>query len=167
MGRGRPLPELKLAAEENNRLVEWTRRHKTSQALAVRAGIVLSCAQGTPNMEVASHLRVSKQMVGKWRFDLAARQPLDKSLGVITLVSTDADLAVGLDAIHHLTGGVALRGAGGLRRAPVHGQAMPVVHQRSHTAHRCADGGRGARDQRRFACELHSASMRQISKALL
>lgn len=67
MGRGRPLPELKLTVEESNRLVEWTRRHKTSQALAVRARIVLSCAQGMPNMEVASHLRVSKQMVGKWR----------------------------------------------------------------------------------------------------
>ncbi|ANX04017.1 IS630 family transposase [Immundisolibacter cernigliae] len=67
MGRGRPLPELTLTAEESNRLVEWARRHKTSQALAVRARIVLSCAQGMPNLEVASHLRVSKQMVGKWR----------------------------------------------------------------------------------------------------
>lgn len=67
MALGRSLPELKLTAEENDRLVEWTRRHKTSQALAMRARIVLSCAQGTPNKEVASRLRVSKQMVGKWR----------------------------------------------------------------------------------------------------
>jgi transposase len=67
MGRGRSLPELKLTAEENNRLVEWTRRHKTSQALAVRARIVLACAQGTPNKDVAGRLRLSKQMVGKWR----------------------------------------------------------------------------------------------------
>ena len=67
MGRGRPLPELKLTTEENNRLMEWTRRHKTSQALAMRARIVLLCAQGLQNKEVASHLQVSKQMVGKWR----------------------------------------------------------------------------------------------------
>jgi transposase len=67
MGRGRVLPELKLTAEENSRLVEWTRRHKTSQALAVRARIVLACAQGTANKDVASRLRISKQMVGKWR----------------------------------------------------------------------------------------------------
>lgn len=67
MGRGRPLPELKLTAEENNRLAEWTRRHNTSQALAVRARIVLACAQGMPNKDVASWLRISRQMVGKWR----------------------------------------------------------------------------------------------------
>lgn len=67
MGRGRPLPELKLTAEENNRLVEWTRRHKTSQALAMRARIVLACAQGAQNIEAAARLHVSKQMVGKWR----------------------------------------------------------------------------------------------------
>lgn len=34
MRSGRPVPELKLTAEENNRLLEWTRRQKTSQALA-------------------------------------------------------------------------------------------------------------------------------------
>jgi hypothetical protein len=67
MRRGRPLPELKLAKEENNRLVEWTRRHKTSQALALRSRIVLFCAQNMPNGEVARHLRVTKQTVGKWR----------------------------------------------------------------------------------------------------
>src|SRR5579863_1985455 len=67
MRRGRPLPVLKLTAEESNRLIEWTRRQKTSQALALRARIVLACAQGSLNAEVAAHLRVSKQMVGKWR----------------------------------------------------------------------------------------------------
>lgn len=67
MRRGRPLPELTLTAEENNRLVEWTRRRKTSQALAMRARIVLACGQGRTNTEVAPRLRVTKQMVGKWR----------------------------------------------------------------------------------------------------
>ncbi len=67
MTRGRPLPELKLTQAENNRLVEWTRRHKTSQALALRARIVVACAQGTANREVAIRLRVTQQTVGKWR----------------------------------------------------------------------------------------------------
>lgn len=65
MGRGRPLAQLELTAVENNRLVELTRRHKTSQARTMRARIVLSCAQGAQNAEGASRLRVSKQMVGK------------------------------------------------------------------------------------------------------
>jgi hypothetical protein len=42
MGHGRPIPELKLSTEENKRLVEWTRRGKTAQALAMRARIVLA-----------------------------------------------------------------------------------------------------------------------------
>ena len=64
---GRPLPELVVTQQEHKRLIEWTRRHKTSQALALRARIILACAQGTPNKDIAERLRVSKQMVGKWR----------------------------------------------------------------------------------------------------
>ena len=67
MRTGRPLKPLVLSVEENNRLVEWTRRHKTSQALALRARIILACAQNTPNKQVARQLRVTKQTVGKWR----------------------------------------------------------------------------------------------------
>ena len=47
-----PMPELALSMEENKQLVEWTRRHKTSQALALRARIVLACAQNTPNAKL-------------------------------------------------------------------------------------------------------------------
>ena len=49
MKLGRPLPELVLSVAENNQLVEWTRRHKTSQALALRSRIILACAQNAPN----------------------------------------------------------------------------------------------------------------------
>jgi hypothetical protein len=45
MRRGPRLELISLTVEENNRLMEWTRRHKTSQALAMRARIVLSCQQ--------------------------------------------------------------------------------------------------------------------------
>ena len=67
MRRGRQLTELKLTVPENNQLVEWTRRHKTSQALALRSRIILGCAQGADNSEVARRCRVTRQTVGKWR----------------------------------------------------------------------------------------------------
>jgi transposase len=67
MGAGRPLPDLRLTAEENNRLVEWARRRTTAQALALRARIVLGCAQGATNSQVSQRLRVTLQTVGKWR----------------------------------------------------------------------------------------------------
>jgi len=74
MGLGRPIPELKLTSAENDQLLEWTRRHKTSQALALRAKIVLACAQGELNRDVARHLRVSKPTVGKWRSRFVTRR---------------------------------------------------------------------------------------------
>ena len=67
MRRGPQLVELKLTMQEYNQLVEWTRRHKTSQALALRSRIVLACAQGVDNSEVAKRCRVTRQTVGKWR----------------------------------------------------------------------------------------------------
>ena len=67
MKLGRPLPELVLSVAENNQLIEWTRRHKTSQALALRARIILACAQNATNGEVARRVRATPQTVGKWR----------------------------------------------------------------------------------------------------
>ena len=67
MGKGPQLRELKLTADENNQLLEWTRRHKTSQALALRARIILACAEGGNNIEVAKRCRVIRTTVGKWR----------------------------------------------------------------------------------------------------
>jgi len=67
MSKGPQLQVLKLTVQENNQLIEWTRRHKTSQALALRARIILACAQGENNSEVAKRCRVIRQTVGKWR----------------------------------------------------------------------------------------------------
>jgi transposase len=67
MHKGPQLQELKLSAMETEQLLEWTRRHKTSQALALRARIILGCAQGRNNSEVARDCRVYRQTVGKWR----------------------------------------------------------------------------------------------------
>jgi hypothetical protein len=43
MRRGPKVERIILTTEEHDRLVEWKRRHKTSQALAMRARIVLTC----------------------------------------------------------------------------------------------------------------------------
>lgn len=43
------------------------RRHKSAQAAALRARIVLLCADGMSNTEIARTLRVSMPTVGKWR----------------------------------------------------------------------------------------------------
>ena len=51
---GRPMPPLVLAGEERQVLQGWARRAKTSQALALRSKVVLACAEGTANKEVAA-----------------------------------------------------------------------------------------------------------------
>jgi len=58
---------LELTGEEREQLVRWERRRKSSQALALRSRIVLACAEGYPNIEVARQCGVSAPTVGKWR----------------------------------------------------------------------------------------------------
>lgn len=67
MALGRPVQPLELTTEECEKLELLARRPKTSQALALRARIVLLCASGLNNTEVAAKLRVTKPTVGKWR----------------------------------------------------------------------------------------------------
>ena len=74
MPRGRALAELRLSTQENNELVHWRRRSKTSQALALRARIILACAGGSSNSEVARALHITKQTVGKWRSRFVAQR---------------------------------------------------------------------------------------------
>src|ERR1039457_5352956 len=61
-----PVP-LELSDEERQVLTGWSRRRKTSQALALRSRIVLECAAGRPNTEIAESLGVSRETVRKWR----------------------------------------------------------------------------------------------------
>jgi transposase len=56
-----------LTEEEKQSLGSWARRPKTAQALAVRARIVLACAQGKSINEVALESGVTRQTVGRWR----------------------------------------------------------------------------------------------------
>ena len=67
MARGRPLTELTVTGEDRDALTRWVRRPKTAQALAQRARIVLSAAEGRSNTAVASDLGVTARTVGKWR----------------------------------------------------------------------------------------------------
>src|SRR5437016_10781289 len=65
---GRPKAELVLSDDERLTLERLTNRRKTAQALALRARVVLACAQpGATNRGVAAQLKVSEAMVGKWR----------------------------------------------------------------------------------------------------
>ena len=64
---GRPKALLELTSDEEEQLQRWARRRSSAQALALRSRIILECAQGLPNKEVAALLGVSQPTVGKWR----------------------------------------------------------------------------------------------------
>jgi transposase len=67
MRTGRPKKPLVLTREEQEKLQQWAQRPKSAQRLAVRARIVLRCAEGVPNQVVARELRITGASVGKWR----------------------------------------------------------------------------------------------------
>ena len=65
--RGRPKRALVLSAEERETLERWARRHTSAQSLALRCRIVLACADGGHDGEVAQRLGINRNTVGKWR----------------------------------------------------------------------------------------------------
>ncbi len=67
MRRGRPIALLSLDREEQETLDRWARRPKTAQALAQRARVILGCAAGATNTQVARDLGLTNQTVGKRR----------------------------------------------------------------------------------------------------
>jgi transposase len=69
--RGRPTVEIELSAGERKTLQRWARRHSSSQALALRCRIVLACAEGRSNIEVAAELGCHPYTVAKWRHRFA------------------------------------------------------------------------------------------------
>ena len=74
MARGRPLPAMVLTDDERAQLHSWTRRRTTAQALAQRARVVLECAAGQSNRDVARTLHIDEDTVGKWRQRFVAKR---------------------------------------------------------------------------------------------
>jgi transposase len=71
---GRRKAELVLADAERAQLARWARRGKTAQFLALRAKIVLACAEGGTNKQVAADLGVDESTVDRWRARFIARR---------------------------------------------------------------------------------------------
>ncbi|WP_079198167.1 IS630 family transposase [Streptomyces sp. CB03911] len=64
---GRPKADLVLSDTEREQLERWARRAKTAQYLALRARIVLRCAEGGTNRHAAMDLGVDESTVERWR----------------------------------------------------------------------------------------------------
>jgi transposase len=71
---GRPKAALVLSDAERERLIRWSRRARTAQSLAVRAKIVLACADGLSNAAVADQPRVRPGTVSRWRGRFVSRR---------------------------------------------------------------------------------------------
>ena len=68
MPRGRPPKTiLVVTADDRAELVRWSKRPKSSHALAQRASIILRCADGDAGNKVAGDLRITNATVWKWR----------------------------------------------------------------------------------------------------
>ena len=68
------LEPLVLSEAERRTLENWAKRRKTAQGLALRARIVLTCAEGRSNVAVAARLGISRTTVKKWRARFLARR---------------------------------------------------------------------------------------------
>jgi transposase len=75
---------LRLTTIEQQKLELIARRPKTDQRTVLRARIVLACATGVDNQQVADHLDVCAVTVGKWRArfvqDGFAQNPASRSV---------------------------------------------------------------------------------------
>jgi transposase len=72
--RGPSLAPLVLAAQERTTLQRWAKRPSSAQALALRCRIVLACAEGVSNSQVARQLGVARSTVTKWRARFVAHR---------------------------------------------------------------------------------------------
>ncbi|MFJ2006665.1 helix-turn-helix domain-containing protein [Streptomyces chartreusis] len=71
---GRRKADLVLTDDERVQLTRWARRARTAQYLALRAKIVLRCAEGGTNKQVATGLGVSQRSVNSWRSRFITRR---------------------------------------------------------------------------------------------
>jgi transposase len=95
MRTGRPKPKLELTLNEKTELERLARRPKTSQSIALRARIVLACAEGMANGTVAMQLGITRYTVGKWRRRFVEKRInglLDEPRSGIPRTITDEDV---------------------------------------------------------------------------
>jgi transposase len=64
---GRPKARLEIDEQQRKQLMAIVRRTSSSQSHVLRARIVLECAEGLDNQDVAEDLGTTGQTVGKWR----------------------------------------------------------------------------------------------------
>ena len=74
MRTGRPKSALVLSGEEREALGRLVRRAKVAQRTAMRARIVLACAECKNNAQVAEELHVRPSTAGKWRSRFVAHR---------------------------------------------------------------------------------------------
>ena len=67
------LKPIHLSDPQREELRSWVRRHGISQAIALRASIVLLAAGGSSNEQIAAKLGIHRATVGKWRERFRAR----------------------------------------------------------------------------------------------
>ncbi|HVA74583.1 MAG TPA: IS630 family transposase [Acidimicrobiales bacterium] len=101
--RGRPTVEIKLSGNERKTLERWARRHSSAQSLALRCRIVMACAEGRTNEDIAAELRIHPVTVSKWRKRFAADR-LDGLMdaprpGAARTISDDTVEAVVIDTL--------------------------------------------------------------------
>src|SRR5215211_7085051 len=70
----RPKPDLVLTDDERRTLAAWANRPKSTQRLALRARVVLACADQPSNKAVAARLGICRGTVGTWRARFVARR---------------------------------------------------------------------------------------------
>ena len=63
-----------LTEDERAELEGWVRRRNSAAGLALRARIVLACADGGSNVEVADRLELDRNTISKWRNRFAAKR---------------------------------------------------------------------------------------------